>query len=93
MTTFTVEKVPPVSDLTTVLTLIIGSLAAFAFARFEFTGKKAVLVLFLLSQMLPGAAVVIPLFQIVQDFGGTIRVGSREGEGAAFFINFPACGG
>ncbi len=32
-------------------------------------------------------------YQIVQDFGGTIRVGSREGEGAAFFINFPACGG
>jgi histidine kinase len=32
-------------------------------------------------------------YQIVQDFGGTIRVGSREGEGAAFFISFPACGG
>ncbi len=32
-------------------------------------------------------------YQIVQDFGGTIRVGSREGDGAAFFISFPACGG
>jgi ABC-type glycerol-3-phosphate transport system permease component len=66
--TYTVNSLI-VASATTVLTLLIGSLAAFAFARFEFTGKKAVLVLFLLSQMLPGAAVVIPLFQIVQDFG------------------------
>jgi histidine kinase len=29
-------------------------------------------------------------YQIVQDFGGTIRAHSREGEGAAFMIRFPA---
>jgi histidine kinase len=29
-------------------------------------------------------------YRIVQDFGGTIRVSSREGEGAAFVIGFPA---
>jgi signal transduction histidine kinase len=29
-------------------------------------------------------------YQIVQDFGGTIRAFSREGEGAAFVISFPA---
>jgi histidine kinase len=28
-------------------------------------------------------------YQIIQDFGGTIRAVSREGEGAAFIINFP----
>ena len=29
-------------------------------------------------------------YRIVQDFGGTIRVSSREGEGARFVISFPA---
>jgi histidine kinase len=29
-------------------------------------------------------------YQIVQDFGGSIRAVSREGEGAAFIISFPA---
>jgi histidine kinase len=29
-------------------------------------------------------------YQIVQDFGGTIRAQSREGEGSAFIIRFPA---
>jgi len=31
-------------------------------------------------------------YQIVQDFGGTIRARSHEGEGAAFIISFPAAG-
>jgi len=29
-------------------------------------------------------------YRIVQDFGGNIRVSSREGEGALFVITFPA---
>jgi histidine kinase len=32
-------------------------------------------------------------YQIVQDFGGTIRAHSREGEGSAFIISFPAVEG
>jgi histidine kinase len=32
-------------------------------------------------------------YQIVQDFNGTIRAQSREGEGAAFIISFPAVEG
>jgi histidine kinase len=32
-------------------------------------------------------------YQIVQDFGGTIRAESREGEGSAFIISFPAAEG
>jgi multiple sugar transport system permease protein len=66
--TYTVNSLI-VASASTVLTLLIGSLAGFAFARFEFAGKRTILLLFLLSQMLPGASVVIPLFQVVQDFG------------------------
>ena len=31
-------------------------------------------------------------YRIVQDFGGTIRVSSRQGEGVVFLIGFPAAG-
>ncbi|HTY36548.1 MAG TPA: carbohydrate ABC transporter permease [Bacteroidota bacterium] len=55
-----------VASSSTVLTLVIGSLAAFAFSRFLFAGKRLLLLVFLLSQMLPGASVIIPLFQLLQ---------------------------
>jgi histidine kinase len=32
-------------------------------------------------------------YQIVQDFGGSIRAQSREGEGSVFIISFPAAEG
>jgi len=51
----------------TALTLVIGSLAGFAFARFEFRGKNFFLLVFLLSQMLPGASVIVPLFQLLKE--------------------------
>jgi ABC-type glycerol-3-phosphate transport system permease component len=53
----------------TVLTLLIGCLAAFSFSRFTFAGKDTFLLIFLLSQMLPGASVIIPLFQLLQTVG------------------------
>ncbi len=58
-----------VASSATVLTLLIGSLAAFSFSRFTFAGKDAFLLVFLLSQMLPGASVIIPLFQLLQTVG------------------------
>ena len=53
----------------TFLTLLIGSLAGFAFSRFQFPGKGLFLLVFLLSQMLPGASVIIPLFQLLREVG------------------------
>ena len=47
----------------------VGSLAAFAFSRFQFAGKRLFLLVFLLSQMLPGASVIIPLFQFLNAMG------------------------
>ena len=58
-----------VATSSTLLTLLIGSLAAYAFSRCHFPGKNAFLLIFLLSQMLPGASVIIPLFQLLQRIG------------------------
>jgi multiple sugar transport system permease protein len=54
---------------TTVLALFVGILAGFAFARLQFKGKKVLLLIFLLSQMLPGASVIVPLFQLLRRAG------------------------
>ncbi len=58
-----------VATSSTILTLLIGSLAGFAFSRFHFKGKDLFLLIFLLSQMLPGASVIIPLFQLIRKTG------------------------
>lgn len=58
-----------VATIATVLTLLFGSLAAFAFSRFQFPGKNIFLLILLLSQMLPGASVIVPLFQLLTTIG------------------------
>lgn len=58
-----------VASAATLLTLVVGSLSAFAFSRFHFRGKTFLLLIFLLSQMLPGASVIIPLFQLLSAVG------------------------
>lgn len=66
--TYTVNSLV-VATCATALTLVVGSLAAFSFARFHFPGKSLFLLVFLLSQMLPGASVIVPLFQLLQKAG------------------------
>ena len=67
-TTYTINSLI-IALSATFLTLLIGSLAGFAFARFHFKGKEFLLIIFLLSQMLPGSSVIIPLFQLIRKAG------------------------
>jgi ABC-type glycerol-3-phosphate transport system permease component len=57
------------STVSAVIALIICFLAAYAIVRLQFPGANAVLVGLLASSMLPGAATVIPLFQMYQNLG------------------------
>jgi multiple sugar transport system permease protein len=66
--TFTLNSLY-IACTTTILSLFIGILAAFAFARLQFKGKSVLLLLFLLSQMLPGASIIVPLFQLIRNIG------------------------
>lgn len=49
---------------TTILAIIVGSLAAFALARFRFRGGSTLGVALLLTQLLPQTALLVPLFLI-----------------------------
>lgn len=54
---------------TVILSTIVGALAGFTFARFEFRGKNALWVITLISFMVPYEATVIPAYTLVNDLG------------------------
>jgi len=53
------------SILTTVLTLLLASMCAFALSRMVFRGRNAVMLLILLGIMIPGQVLVVPTFQML----------------------------
>lgn len=54
-----------VSSSTTILSISIGSMAAFAFAWFKFKGSRTLSFSILLSQLFPIAALIVPLFILI----------------------------
>ncbi|MES0864294.1 carbohydrate ABC transporter permease [Ruegeria sp. SCPT10] len=58
-----------ISVLTVVLTLLLGSMCAFAFAQTQFFGSRFLFGYLLLGLMFPVAAAIMPLFLTVRDLG------------------------
>lgn len=58
-----------VSTLVTIITLILASFAAYAFARIEFPGKKSIQLSILATRMLPALSTIIPLYIFAKKFG------------------------
>ncbi|MFD7530784.1 MULTISPECIES: carbohydrate ABC transporter permease [unclassified Streptomyces] len=60
---------------TVLVSLVVGTLAAFALARFRFAGRKAFVVVILTVQMIPLAALIIPVYLLLNDAGLTDSLG------------------
>jgi len=58
-----------VASLTTVVSLTVSTLAAYAFSRYEFVGKKFLMCLFLSNNMFPTVLLLIPLYSIMRQLG------------------------
>jgi multiple sugar transport system permease protein len=54
---------------TVTISMIVGILGAYAFARLRFRFRRAILVLFLATYMLPQIALLIPLYLILNSLG------------------------
>jgi multiple sugar transport system permease protein len=54
---------------TTAVAMLFGTLAAYAFARFNIPRKRTLLLIVLGSQLLPAVSVIIPLFRIFRGAG------------------------
>ncbi|HEY8888784.1 MAG TPA: carbohydrate ABC transporter permease [Clostridium sp.] len=58
-----------VSTTASIGTLIISLFAGYSLARFKFAGKKLTLFLFLATQMVPVAAIIVPIFILFAKLG------------------------
>lgn len=54
-----------------VISIVVGLMGGYALARFSFRGKGAFLLVMLCTQFVPGAMLLIPLFQIFNGIGLT----------------------
>lgn len=55
-----------VAAVTTLVTLTVSTLAAYAFTRFDFVGRKPMMVMFLTNNMFPTVLLMIPLYVIMR---------------------------
>ncbi len=58
-----------VAAITTLISLTVSTLAAYAFSRYRFVGRKPLMVLFLTNNMFPTVLLLIPLFTIMRKMG------------------------
>jgi multiple sugar transport system permease protein len=58
-----------VAAYVTVINLILGTFAAYSFARLQFKGSTAVLLVYLATRMIPSVAVMIPLYILMKNLG------------------------
>jgi multiple sugar transport system permease protein len=58
-----------VATTVTVLTLIFTSMSAYAISKIHFRFKRFVFILILAGLMIPGEAIIIPLYQVVKELG------------------------
>ena len=68
-----------VGVVSTVLSLVITVLTAFAFARLEFKGKNAMFAALLATMMIPGELFTITNYQTVRNFLGLKTLGMQMG--------------
>jgi len=67
-----------VTSVTTVFTVVFASMAAFAFAKYVFFGKKVLFILLLMGLVVPGIVLIIPQFiiakhlHLIDSFAGLI---------------------
>src|SRR5262245_11713250 len=60
-----------VSGSSTVLTIVVASLAAHALARYEFPGAKLIAIAILSARLVPGATMVMPYYMLFRWYGLT----------------------
>jgi multiple sugar transport system permease protein len=58
-----------IAGISTILSVILGLFAAYAFSRFKVAGKDDLLFFILSTRMLPGVVVTIPLFLLYKQLG------------------------
>ncbi|HET7839498.1 MAG TPA: carbohydrate ABC transporter permease [Rectinemataceae bacterium] len=77
-----------VASSTTLVSLAVSLLAAYAFSRFRFRGRKLLMTLFLTNNMFPTVLLLIPLYAIMRKLGMLYTPGSLILSYTTFTIPF-----
>ena len=54
---------------TAVINVVLGSLAGYSLARIRFPGQRSLLMLYIGTRMVPGVALIVPLYLTVKTYG------------------------
>ena len=54
---------------TALLNVVLGTLAGYSFARLSFPGRTTILISYLGSRMVPGIALIVPLYLVIRNYG------------------------
>ncbi len=54
-----------VATLTAIVTIFFAVFSSYAFSRLQFPGRKSILVLIILTQLLPLAVLIVPMYRIM----------------------------
>jgi arabinogalactan oligomer/maltooligosaccharide transport system permease protein len=57
-----------VATVTTVIGVLLAATAAYAFSRYQFIGRRPMLLWFLITQMFPGAILIVPLYNLLNEW-------------------------
>lgn len=77
-----------VATMTTVISLTVSVLAAYAFSRYRFKGRKLLMTMFLTNNMFPTVLLLIPLYAIMRKLGILYTPGSLVLSYTTFTIPF-----
>jgi len=58
-----------VSLTTTMISIVVGTFAAYSMSRFEYRGKIGILLLFVITQLITTVALILPLYRVLQALG------------------------
>jgi multiple sugar transport system permease protein len=54
---------------TALVNLVLGTFAAYSFSRIRFRGSQLLLIVYLLTRMVPGIAIIIPFYLVMRSLG------------------------
>ena len=58
-----------VTSITVTLCVVIGTLASYAITRYSFTGRRGLMLFYLVVRMFPAVMIIIPLFILMRSLG------------------------
>jgi ABC-type maltose transport system permease subunit len=74
------------STLASILSVIIGALAAYSFSRFRFTGRRGLMLTIFLIQVFPNSLTIVATFLLIQEVGTHIPELGLNSYGGALLV-------